>query len=397
MPSDVLVLTGGRVVDPAAGRDETADVAVSGGRILAVGPAAGSAYPEASVRDCAGLIVTPGLIDVHTHVVPGLGDFCVHPDRAGVRVGVPVVVDGGTSGTATFGVAQHFWNAPDVATRVLAFIDPNALYLATKDFIAHRLHIAADPRNLALDAAAALFEEHPETIVGLKVRCCTVDDPRSSPFLDGAKSIAGDLPIMIHLGKFPHTPSLSNLDAIAQLRGGDIVTHALRGHSGFPLASGGVAPEFRDAVDRGVRLDVGHSGSDFRFVAARQLLDLGYRPDTISTDLNLFNEKAPVRSLPETMSKLLALGIPLVDVIAMATSVAAEVLHRQDELGTLVVGRVAEVSVLAVDEGEYLLSDGFEQVVATSRLRPIGCLRAGTWFDADAELAVGPAMSMSVA
>jgi dihydroorotase len=397
MPSAPYLLAGGRVIDPAAGRNEIADVVVVGDRIAAVGAGAGLAYPAAEVRDCRGLIVTPGLIDLHTHVVPGLGDFCVHPDRAGVEVGVPVVVDGGTSGTATYGIAQHFWHSVDVATRVLAFLDPNALYLATKDFVAHRLHIADDPRNLALDAAEALFEEHPDSLVGFKVRCCTVDDPRASPFLDGAKSIAGERPIMIHLGRFPHTPSLSNLDAIAQLRPGDIVTHALRGHSGFPLPGGGVAPEFRDAVERGVRLDIGHSGSDFRFAAARELLELGYRPDTISTDLNLFNEKAPVRSLPETMSKLLALGVPLVDVIAMTTSTAAEVLHRQDELGTLLAGRVAEVSVLAVDEGEYGLSDGFEQLVATTRLRPIGCLRAGVWFDADASRAVGPALSRSAA
>ncbi len=390
--SAVTVLAGGRVIDPARGLDLIADVVVRGDRLLELAENAGAAFPGAAVRDCRGLLVVPGLIDIHTHVIPGLGDFCVHPDRAGVRVGVPVVVDGGTSGTATFGVAQHFWASAEVATRVLAFLDPNALYLATKDFVAHRLHIADDPRNLALDAAESLFDQFPETLVGFKVRCCTVEDPRRSPFLDGAKSIAGDRPIMIHLGAFPHTPSLSNLDAIDQLRSGDIVTHALRGHSGFPAADGaGVAPEFRDAVERGVRLDVGHSGSDFRFAAARQLLDLGYPPDTISTDINLFNERAPVRSLPETMSKLLALGVPLEDVIAMSTSHAAQALRREDELGSLAPGRVAEVSVLALDTGEFGLSDGFEQVVASTRLRPIGCLRAGRWFDADSAVAVGAA------
>lgn len=382
-----LVLEGGRVLDPASGLDATADVVVADGAIVAVGPGAGAQHPGAQVRDCAGRLVTPGLIDSHVHVFPGLGDFCVHPDRAGVDVGVPVVVDGGTSGVATFGLARRVIEGPDVRTRVLALIDPNQLYLATKDFIAHRLHIADDPRNLDLASTEAALEEHADVVVGMKVRATTVDDPAVSPFLEGALSIAGDRPVMIHLGSYPYTPSLSNLDAVARLRAGDIVTHAFRGHSGFPVDGGrSVEPRFAAAVERGVRLDVGHSGSDFRFSAARQLLDLGITPTTCSTDLNLFNEGGPVHSLPETMSKLLALGVPLLDVVATATSSAAASIRRSAELGALAVGRTAEVSVLRLEEGPAELSDGFETVVADARLVPVGCLRAGVWHDADPTL-----------
>jgi dihydroorotase len=392
-----VVLVGGRVIDPATGLDMIADVVCADGRILAVGPNAAAlarAAGQVQVIDCSGLLVTPGLIDMHVHVYPGLGDFCVHPDRAGVEVAVPVVVDGGTSGVRTLGISRAFAQGPGVRTRVLAFMDPCLLYLATKDFIAHRLEIANDPRNLDLDAAAEALEQHRDYVVGFKVRATTVPAEadaargagaadRISPFLEGAKAIAGDAPIMIHLGKYPYTKSLSNLDALAALRPGDIVTHAFRGHSGALIDDAtAVHPVFADAVARGVRLDVGHSGSDFRFAAARALLDLGYPPHTVSTDLNLFNEDGPVYSLPETLSKIWALGVPLADVLAMATINAATSIRRSDELGTLGVGRAAEVSVLRVDEGPVSFSDGFETIAGQRRLAPVGCLRAGTWIPA---------------
>ena len=344
MSSRSTVLAGGRVIDPLSGFDGAADVVVDRGVIVAVGPGLAVGYPDATVRDCTGLLVTPGLIDLHTHVFPGLGDFCVHPDRAGVDVGVPVVIDAGTSGVATFGLARRVIEGADVRTRVLAWLDPCQLYLATKDFIAHKLRIADDPRNLDLASTAKAIEVNADVVIGLKVRATTVEDPARSPFLEGAKSVADGIPIMIHLGAYPYTPSLSNLDAIAALREGDTVTHAFRGHSGFPLEGGSaVDPRFAAAVGRGVRLDIGHSGSDFRFEAARQLLDLGYLPSTVSTDLNLFNERRPVVSLPETMSKLLALGVPLDAVVAMATIEPARSIHRENELGALAPGRPAEV------------------------------------------------------
>src|SRR5581483_9742377 len=105
--SSATVVRGGRVVDPAAGRDEVADVVVAAGRITHVGPGAAQHAPAgARDVDATGLLVTPGLIDLHAHVYPGLGDFCLHPDRVGVQQAVPTVVDGGTSGAATFGLAR---------------------------------------------------------------------------------------------------------------------------------------------------------------------------------------------------------------------------------------------------------------------------------------------------
>lgn len=383
LPAVDVVLEGPRVIDPASGTDTVSDVALGGGRIVEVGPELRARHPRAAVRPLAGSIVTPGLIDLHAHVFAGLGDFCVEPDRAGVSTGVPVVVDGGTSGVATFELARRSIEGARPTTRVLAFIDPNQLYLATKDFICHKLRIADDERNLDLDSTAAMVERNADMVVGFKVRPTHVGDDTWSPFLEGAKTIAGDLPIMVHLGRFPHTPVITSASLLRSLRGGDIITHAFRGGSGQLVAGTSTpTPEFAEAVERGVRLDVGHSGTDFRFETARRLFDAGYLPDTISTDLNLFNEASPVRSLAETMSKIWAMGVDLAHVVAMCTSNAATAIRRSDELGAIVPGRVAELSVLRIEDGSFELSDGYEPMRVDRVLAPVGCFRAGTWVDA---------------
>jgi dihydroorotase len=131
-----LVLVAGRVIDPASGFDGVADVAVDGGVIVEVSPGAAARHPLAEHVDCRGMLVTPGIIDLHAHVMPGLGDFCVAADSVGVDQGVPIVIDGGTSGVATFELARAaVIEHPNTKTKVLCFLDPNQLYLATKDFI----------------------------------------------------------------------------------------------------------------------------------------------------------------------------------------------------------------------------------------------------------------------
>lgn len=376
-----VLIRGGRVVDREAGRDETADVLARDGVIEAIGTHL-DAPAGAEVVDATGLLVTPGLIDLHVHVYPGLGDFCLHPDRVGVDSGVPTVIDAGTSGAATFGLARKWIDDPTVRTQVLALVDPCQIYFATKDFICHKLEIANDLRNLDVDLTAEIIEANADVIVGMKVRACSVDDPHVSPFLDAAKQVAGPRPIMVHLGRFPFTATIPTVDLLRALRPGDVITHAYRGASGMLDADGKATLELRDAVERGVRLDVGHSGTDFRFATARVLFEQGYLPTTISTDLNVFNVDHPVKSLAQTMTKIWALGVPLADVIAMTTSNPARVIRRDDELGTLAPGRVANVSVLRVEHGDFDVSDGFETMDVSQRLVPVGCVRAGAWIAA---------------
>jgi len=264
-----LVIKNGTIVDGTGQAAYRGDVAITDGVLVQVG---GTVSGDAcEVIDADGLIVTPGLIDLHVHVYPGLGDFCLPPDQVGVDSGVPTVIDAGTSGAATFGLARKWIDDPDVRTQVLALMDPCQIYFATKDFICHKLEIANDLRNLDLDLTASVLEANADVVVGMKVRACSVDDPNVSPFLDGAKKVAGPLPIMVHLGRFPFTPTIPTIELLEALRPGDVITHAFRGASGMLDRDGVATPELRDAVDRGVQLDVGHSGTDFRFATARIL------------------------------------------------------------------------------------------------------------------------------
>lgn len=376
-----LILRGGRVIDPSRSLDAIADVAVTAGRVEAVGPAL-PASPGTDILECRGLVVTPGLIDLHAHVMAGLGDFCVDPDRVGVDMGVPVVVDGGTSGVATFEISRRaVIDHPATRTRVLAFMDPNQLYLATKDFICHRLLIANDLKNLDEPSLAQSLARNDDVLVGLKVRACHVGDPTVSPFLDAAQRVAGHRPVMVHLGRFPHTPVMSPRALLTAMRPGDIITHAFRGGGGMLDGDGKAIPEFRDAVDRGVVLDMGHSGTDFRFREARRLFDQGFVADTASTDLNVFNINGPVFSLAENLTKLLALGLSVPDTLARATTNMARAIGRLSELGSIEVGRSADISVLRVrTDGPFPVSDGHETIDAPQAIEPVGCIRAGDWI-----------------
>lgn len=386
MPSsheDLLVLKGGRVIDPALGTDTVADVVIRGNTILEVGTDAGTRYPDATVRDVAGKLVTPGLIDIHTHCFTGLGDFCLPTDLMGVDSGVPIIVDAGTTSATIIELARKaIIDHPDTKTKIFALMDPSQIYLANKTFICHYLRIADDERNIDIEAARKVVDANRDVIVGFKVRPTITDDPDRSPFLEAAHQIAPDLPLMIHLGSFPHTPVLATEKLLYQLRKGDIITHACRGGGGQLDRHGEPTQAFTDAYNRGVLMDIGHSAGDFHFRTAKRLVERGYLPNTISTDLNVFNVDGPVHSLSTTMSKIWALGIPLEQVIAMNTINAARAINRQQEYGTLEPGRAAEVSVLDIEEGPCTLSDGHEEIHTDRRLRAVGCLRNGHWFDA---------------
>jgi dihydroorotase len=379
----VTIIANGRVIDPANGRDGVVDIAIAGGNIVAVEPRLAGCIVDAAIVDASDRLVTPGLIDLHTHVFDGLGDFCLPADRVGVESGVTTVIDAGTAGAAIFNLARRaVIDHPATRTRVLALLDPNQIYLATKHFICHYLEIANDERNLDLEDAARVLRDNADVVVGMKVRATYTGNPHRSPFLEGAKSIAGHLPIMVHMGAFPHTPVITTDDLLSSLRAGDIVTHCFRASSGVLDDDLRPTAIFRDALDRGVKLDIGHSGGDFHFGTARHLIGLGILPHTISTDLNVFNVDQPVRSLPLTMSKIWALGVPLSDVIAMTTINPARAIHRDTELGSLTPGRCADISLLRIVDGRQVLSDGYETHVAERWLEADGCWRAGEWIAA---------------
>jgi dihydroorotase len=266
---------------------------------------------------------------------------------------------------------------------VLAFVDPNQLYLATGDYICHKLEIANDLRNLDEEALAGCLERHADVIVGCKVRACHVGDPGYSPFLDQAQRAVGSKPVMVHLGRFPYTPTIDPTALLDALRPGDIITHAFRGAGGLVGAGGRIVPQLRDALERGVVLDMGHSATDFRFREARRLMEQGVTPATASTDLNVFNVDGPVFSYLENLTKLLALGMTVPEVMAVATTNAARAIGRAGELGSLAPGRPAELSVIELRDDEPVpVSDGFETVFAPAAVSPVGCVHRGAWVPA---------------
>jgi dihydroorotase len=381
--SATTIIRNGRVIDPASGLDAFVDIVIEGDRIAAVDADAGALYPQGVVHDAGGCLVTPGLIDIHTHCFVGLGDFCLPADLMGVRSGVPIIVDAGTAGATIIGLARRaVIDHPATATKVFALMDPAQIYLANKGFICHYLQIAADERNLDLDVARAALDDNREIIVGFKVRATYTDDPRRSPFLAAAMLLAPELPVMVHFGEFPHTPVIDADTLLDALRPGDIVTHAFRGGGGQLDGKGAPTATFRAAVERGIRLDVGHSGGDFHFPTARRLIERGFTPNTISTDLNVFNVAGPVYSMSTTMSKIWALGIALTEVIRMTTVNAAAAIRKSADYGTLGVGRSAEISILRIETGGFALTDGHNTIKTDKRLRAVGCFRAGRYFEA---------------
>ena len=382
----ITIIQNGLVIDPYNKIESQQDVAIEGEIIKDVGKNLSSVYPHAKIVDASGTIITPGLIDIHVHVMMGFGDFCVPADAIGVKSGVTTIVDAGTSSTSLFGMARSgIIDQPSTKTRVLAFMDPCKIYIATSDFICHKLMIASDINNLDIGLTKEVVAEHKDVIVGFKVRAVSVpgEDPSHSPFLEGALGISDDLPVMVHFGGFPHTAVIPPLTLLSQLRKGDIVTHAFRAGSGILDHQNNPLPTYIDAYERGVVMDIGHSSGDFHFGTAKHLMSLGFQPKTISTDLNAFNFDGPVYNLTETISKIWALGASLTDVIAMVTSQAAEAIHKEELLGSLCAGRVADISMLKIEEGEFTLNDGFEKMETSKRLVAEGCWRKGEWHAAE--------------
>jgi dihydroorotase len=328
-----LLLTGGDVAGAGPG-----DVAVRGGRIAAVGPV----LPRTArtIVDVAGRLVTPGLVDLHTHV--GSGYWGIDPDPVAWYTGVTTWVDAGSAGAYTVAGLPRA-----TGVRVAALLNISALGLAG------RTGESRDLTNCDVDVAIDAVLRHPELIRGVKVRVDaeTVGTNGVEPLRRGLTVAAAcGLPVMVHIGSSP--PALD--EVLDLLRPGDIVTHCA---SGFAAP---VGPAARDAHARGVLFDIGHGSGGFAFDVLEAQLAAGLTPYTISTDLHARSVYGPVFDLPTTMAKLLAAGLPLADVIAAATVHPARALGLDG--GTLTVGAPADIAVFAAEEGSFEVVDAHRQV-----------------------------------
>lgn len=345
------------ILDPVQGLDGLGDVLVETGKIAAIGQQLETSA-ETETVDLQGLVLSAGWIDLHTHVFDTVGDFCLSADQVGLASGVTAVVDAGTSGLLTFNAFRQTV-VQTAKTRVYALLDPSLLYIATSDFIAHRLEIAASPRNQDIERAAAITEANRDIIVGFKVRPVLRKGETVSPVMEAGLALAEmfGLPMMVHLGRFPADPVLPPELLLPLLRPGDIVTHCFQPRFGLYDLQGQLIPEARDAIARGVLLDVGHSNADFSIATARSGLAQGILPDTISTDLNCFNLDV-VGSLALVMTKFLALGLSLSQVVERVTANPAKAIARTDEIGSLKPGRVADFTLMELVDETGTLEDG---------------------------------------
>jgi dihydroorotase len=383
-----VVIKGGRVVDPANGVDAVRDVAIAGDRIAAVDESIEPA--GARVIDAAGHLVTPGLIDMHTHVFWGASHGGIDADSIAWRSGVTTWVDAGTAGAYMIPGFREYIVRP-AESRIKAFINISYMGLVGLNYDDY-----CNPAACNVELLALVAEKNPDLVVGIKARMgeegfCF---PGLEPLRRAVKaSEMTGLRVMCHLSGTP--PELP--DVLALLRPGDIVTHSWTG-AGEKLVddSGEILPAVRRARDEGILFDTGHGAGSFSFESAEALTRHGFWPDTISTDLhqgsmpgpNLVADQenvhrvrgdgSPQFTLLTVMTKFLFLGLPVADIIRAVTARPAELIGLADEIGSLRPGASADVAILDIEEAPVELYDIHGVKRHADRLfRSVLTLRAG--------------------
>jgi dihydroorotase len=375
--SNDLILRGGRVIDPSQKLDAVTEVAFAHGKVAQIGTGL-KADASTEIRDVSGTIVTPGLIDMHTHVYWGGTSLGIDAEDFCRRSGVTTAIDTGSAGPGNFaGFRKHVIERSEV--RILAY-----LHVSFAGIFAFSSRVmVGESENLRLMAprdAVEVARANPDLIVGIKVRVGAHASGRSGTVpLDVALQVAEEagLPVMAHIDEPP--PSYE--EVLARLRPGDVLTHAFRPFPNSPAtAQGTVKRAVREARQRGVLFDIGHGKGSFAFKTARAMLANGFLPDTISSDVHALCIDGPAFDQVTTLSKFLCLGMPLPDVIAASTTNAAFALKRP-ELGTLKPGSAGDATILSLKEGRFDYVDVVgEHLAGDRRIVAEGVVIAGRWW-----------------
>ena len=406
------VLRGGRVIDPATGRDGIADIGILDGRIAAIEPTLpGDAARE--VVDLSGKVVIPGMIDTHGHVYQHVtGKFGLNADMVGVDFGVTTVVDQGGPSCMTIPGFRAFITEP-AKTRVLCFI---SAYLVG-GLEGHLYPDLYGPGQLNVEHTVRAARENADLVRGIKAHAEIGGASRwGLEVIKIGKEIArgAGLPLYIHLGQlWPEADGVTiDPDEVVRaliplMEAGDVLAHPFTRHPGgfISTETGEVHPVVWAALERGVTVDVGH-GSHFSFDMARRVLKAGIPVHTLGADMHGYNVRVPGAgteraanpffgvapfNLTNAMTKLLALGMTLPQIVATVTSNPAAMLRMGDSIGSLQVGREADVSVLDVLDGRFELADNSgEKVVSSGMIVPVFALRAGRRFDVTSPLVPAP-------
>ncbi len=348
-----FVLQGGTVVDPSRRLDGVLDVAVENGVIARLAPSIPAAE-AARVIELRGKIVTPGLIDLHAHVFEGVNRTGVNPDLAGVYAGVTTIVDAGSAGAATFGAfPRHI--LPHCHTEIVPFLHICQTGLATMpDIIAES--------SVNLDDTVRVARQHGGLIAGIKARMVSPALEimgMEMPKLARRAAREAGIKLMVHIGDTEkrYDPKVIH-PLLSLLEPGDILTHYFTPNPGGVLdANGKLVPEAREAADRGVWFDTAHGRMNFSFDVGRRIIEQGLLPHCISTDLTVPGRLNTVHSMTEMMTRFLGLGFTLPEVVTMCTANPAKAIGAEQRLGSLAVGRQADISVLEMEEGDWVVYD----------------------------------------
>lgn len=373
-----LILAGGTLFDPASAISGRFDIGFQNGRVAEVAP---RINPEKAkeVIDVTGKRVVPGLIDMHSHVYHGGTSLGVCADHIAHRSGVTTFVDAGSAGAGNYAGFHDHVIKPS-RCRILAFLNISFAGIYGFDL---GVGECVDIKLLDPDQAREKALEYVDEIIGVKVRVgrVTSGEHGDNP-VKIAKQAADRLhkPLMSHIDYPPPT-----LEEVLQCLGkGDILTHCFRPFPNSPVTEqGAIINEVRAARERGVVFDVGHGRGSFGFGSATKMLEQGFEPDVISSDVHSLSIQGPAHSLLHVMSKFMALGMSFETVIEKTTVAPARAIDQTD-LGHLGVGARGDVTILDLEKGSFDFFDVVgEKITADTHLRCDGLVVDGVYWAAD--------------
>ena len=353
-----LLLTGGRLIDPSQKIDDTKDVGFKDGRVVEVSDKLDHALAE-KVQNVSDNIITPGLIDLHTHIYWGGTSIGIDPTDYARRCGTTTMIDAGTAGAGNFaGFREHI--IKPARPRILAYLNISfAGIFAFSDTV--MVGESEDVRLLHPRACLNVANLNKDFLVGIKVRVgARASGSMGYAPLDIALEVAEEagLPVMCHLDWPPPSPK----EIIRRLRKGDVLTHCFSPFPAAPARSDGrIREEILEARERGVIFDIGHGVGSFGFETAETMLNAGFLPDAISSDVHSLSIKGPAYDQLVTLSKFLQMGMSVTDIIAASTTGPARAIRRPD-LGTLSPGSIGDATILNIEKGEFIFTDSLGHI-----------------------------------